>query len=150
MKSGRFMIALVLGLLFSGVGANVYLVYAAARDPSFAVEPAYYEKAVRWDEIQAERQSSAKLGWSVEARLGAEALRVELRDEQGLPVVDAEVELEVFHNARAKERLLSPATPSESGYELPGPFDRPGLWVVRVRARRGPALFVAELEVERS
>lgn len=143
------MIALVLGLLFSGVGANVYLVYAAQRDPSFAVEPAYYDKAVRWDELQAERARSDALGWSARARASGSQLLLELEDAHGRPVADAEVELELFHNARAKDRRQDRARAVEGGYALDAELGRRGRWVVRVRATRAGEVFVTELEVER-
>lgn len=50
-------------LMCGSVGICVMTAVVAARDPSFALEPDYYERALEWDETAAARDASATLGW---------------------------------------------------------------------------------------
>lgn len=135
MKNGTWFPFMLLGLLLVSVGANVYLIIRATNDPSFAVEPEYYEKAVEWDRIQAERAASDRLGWAMDVDAGRDALRIELRDALGRPVEGAEVEVIAFHNARAADRIRAHLLPRGRGvYELERAFGRPGIWEYRFAA----------------
>ena len=51
--------ATLLGAMLLGLGTMAYI---AIDDPSFALEPNYYDKAVHWDRSQAEARSSQALG----------------------------------------------------------------------------------------
>src|SRR5512142_3421766 len=107
-------VAIVILLCVHAIGMIV-VVFVATRDPSFAVEPHSYKKAVDWDSAHAARLASDNLGWSAQIDtdtatdlLGRRRVRCELKDRQGVPVMAATVKLEVFHHARAAERLQVP------------------------------------------
>jgi len=145
---------LLVALLASGVGANLYLLARAVGDPSFAVEPDYYAKAVAWDDHQAQARENVELGWSVQIEVAPAALATgrarvvaKLTDRDGRPIGGATVALEAFHNARAADRLE--ATLSESAvhdYVAEVAIVRPGLWEFRVTARRGGDTYTAVID----
>jgi nitrogen fixation protein FixH len=142
-ERGLWFPLMLVGLLLVSVGANIYLIVRATNDPSFAVEPDYYAKAVAWDELQAERARSEELGWAMSVAAGHDALEVELRDALGRPVDGAEVEVVAFHNARASERIEARLRPRGRGiYEVERSFPRPGLWEYRFTAVRGDDKFL--------
>eukprot|EP00752_Nemacystus_decipiens_P013680 g12133.t1 len=102
--------SVVLGLL----GAHMVFIFTAITlgtgDPSFAVVPDYYEKAVDYDEHKALLAQSAQLGWSVELVpsthadvAGQRELMLRLRDAGDQPVEGAEVRVTGYHLARAGE-----------------------------------------------
>lgn len=135
LKNGAWFPYLIIGLLLLSVGSNVYLLVRATNDPSFAVEPDYYEKAVHWDDHQAARAASDKLGWKIRVDARREMLRIELRDALGRPIDGAEVEVIAFHNARAAERINGLMLPRGRGvYVLERPFARAGIWEYRLAA----------------
>src|SRR5512136_3054494 len=110
MKRGWYWPFLLVGLLAAGVGANVYFLARAVGDPSFAVEPDYYAKAVAWDAHQAQARENADLGWSVtidvapaDLATGRARVVAKLVDRDGRAVPGASVGLEAFHNARAAD-----------------------------------------------
>ncbi|MGF1511674.1 MAG: FixH family protein [Myxococcota bacterium] len=143
MKNGAWFPYMLIGLLLVSVGANVYLIIRATNDPSFAVEPDYYAKAVDWDVQRAEQAASDRLGWNVDMEFTATELRVHLLDSAGIPVDGATVEVEVFHNARAQNRIAAVMRPDGPGeYVLNRPFEREGLWEVRLSAVRRDDRFV--------
>jgi nitrogen fixation protein FixH len=154
MKKGWYWPFLLVGLLAAGVAANIYLLARAVGDPSFAVEPDYYAKAVAWDAHQAQARENADLGWSVvidvsAADLGTGRARVvaKLTDREGRPVTGASVDLEAFHNARAADRLSATlAETAEHDYAADVPVVRPGLWEFRVAANRGAETFTAVVD----
>jgi nitrogen fixation protein FixH len=142
-KDGAWFPYMLVGFLLISVGANIYLVIRATNDPSFAVEPDYYAKAVDWDELQAQRVASERLGWEAAITLGAGELTVTLTDRAGIPVDDARVEVEVFHNARAQDRIIEQLEPVGPGrYTLTRTFARSGLWEIRLSAVRDADRFV--------
>lgn len=142
----------VIGLA-SLIGAAA-LVYHAHSDPSFAVEPGYYQKALRWDEQSAQMRRSQALGWSVRAESGPDGsardrfvLAIRLADAEGQPIEGASVRCIVFANSRAAERLESDAVEAAPGtYEGRVVMPHPGSWMIRVTADKGEDHFVAEIE----
>ncbi len=132
------------GMVFGILGTNMVIVgvtlYAAHSDPSFAVEPHYYERALRWDAAARGARGFEALGWQAAVTragaAGAPTLRVELRDADERPIDGAEVLAEVFHRARAADRVVEPVPGTGAGvYEVPMPLARPGLWEVRLEVR---------------
>jgi nitrogen fixation protein FixH len=127
---------IVVGVLTAQSLLIVTLVTIATRDPSFAVEPAYYEKAVRWDDEARERAHTRELGWTADAAFvpGAGAtLLVVLRDRTGTPLEDATAQAEYFHQARAGERLRATLKSVGDGrYESPAGILRAGVYEVRL------------------
>ncbi len=140
---GRWALAPV-ALLLGCVGGLAAMASIAADDPSFSLEPRYYDKAVHWDQEQARKAESARLGWKLEARVapaerGSKLLAVVTRAD-GSPLTGARVEVEAFANARAGEirRLrLEPGKPGEYAARLDAA--RPGLWEFRFQVEHGGA-----------
>lgn len=150
-KGHLWPVALV-GLLAAGVVTNVAFMVVATRDPSFAVEPDYYRKAVEWDRTMAQEATNAELGWRVAARLepgvgDTPRILATVRDRDGRPVRGARVSVEAFASVRAGEHTnigLAPEGDGVYGAALPGA--RPGLWELRVRVTRGAQVFTQTVE----
>jgi nitrogen fixation protein FixH len=151
MKKGWHWPILLAGLLASGVAANVYFMVRAVSDPSFAVEPDNYAKAIAWDAHQAQAGENATLGWSValavaEPDRGTGRARVvaTLADRDGRRVPGLTVGLTAFHNARASEIVTATLSETaEHAYVADVAVLRPGLWEFRVAATRGTETFTA-------
>jgi nitrogen fixation protein FixH len=142
LKNGAWFPWMLVAILLVSVGANIYLIIRATNDPSFAVEPDYYAKAVDWDRIQAQKAESDALGWNIVVDAGHAELRVELSDRLGQPISGALVEVEAFHNARAADRIRGVMIPRGGGaYAFEGPFERAGIWEYRITATTGDYTF---------
>jgi nitrogen fixation protein FixH len=149
---GWYWPVIIVALLVGGAGANIGLMIVANRDPSFAVEPDYYRKAVEWDRSMAQEARNAALGWRASARLepadaGRARLVALIRDRAGAPVAGAAVVVEAFPSARAREIAsftLAPAA-SAGAYTVMLPRARPGLWELRLRVTRGEEVFTRTL-----
>lgn len=143
MKNGAWFPVFLVALLLVSVGSNIYLLYRATNDPAFAVEPDYYQKAVEWDDHQAEKAASERLGWHLALEAERAGLRVLLTDRLGQPIEDAHLQVVAFHNARAGHRLKGEMVAEGEGYYTwkPG-FDRPGLWEYQLAAVRGEDRFL--------
>lgn len=139
MTISRYWPVAVIGLAAVVLGANFFLVYLAVSDPSFAVEPDYYQKALNWDEHRSQQQSNLDLGWNFKFNLaldrgpdGALELRAILLDRQGVPIDDARITVETFHNAMSGYPLEAHLVSSGQGaYSADLPIRRPGLWEFR-------------------
>ena len=133
------------------MGLNLYFMSWAISDPSFAVEPDYYAKAVAWDAHQAQARDNAELGWSLtldvapaDPGTGSARVVASLIDRDGLPVRGLTVGLEAFHNARASQVVKATlAETAEHGYAADVAVSRPGFWEFRVIAARGTERFTA-------
>ena len=129
--------AVLLAASLAGVGTMASL---AARDPGFALEKNYYERAVHWDELEAQRLTNERLGYHLSLRTEAVSSGVEvvvrLDDRAGIALPDAEVAVEAFANARAanRERLVLRSAPDGS-YRAALANARPGLWEFRCDVR---------------
>lgn len=117
-------------------------------DPSFAVAPGYEQTAERWDALVAERESSRALGWTIELFAvapetgGMPELRLRLVDRNGQPINDAQIELSLFHCARAAEVQEPEVRFLKSGlYAADAKLARSGFWKIRGTARRGDERF---------
>lgn len=137
--------ALLLGSMLTGLGV---MAYVAIDDPSFALEPSYYDKAIHWDAQQAEAEASRELGlrlvMSPLVLTSSGAVDVELRvsDRHGAPFTSAELRLEAFANARAsrvEKLLLSETAPGVYRAQIGAGLR--GLWELRVNVTRGTARY---------
>jgi nitrogen fixation protein FixH len=141
----------IIVLLSVHATAMLVVVFIATRDPSFAVEPNSYKRAVAWDSSQARRRASDQLGWSASIQtsdrvdlLGRRRITCRITDKDGVPVAAATVTLEVFHHARAADRVQVGLSPEENGtYSAELPMKRAGTWEFRIAARRGGELFTS-------
>jgi hypothetical protein len=132
--------------MLAGLGVMASI---ATRDPGFALERDYYQKAVTYDRVIAQRGENARLGWLLQTELGAAApdgstpLSVRVRDAAG-PVVGARVSVEAIRNAAAQRPLdatLAERAPGEYAGNLA--FARGGLWELRLVVERGRERFTA-------
>lgn len=135
------------------IAFDLVVVYLAASDPSFAVEPDYYRKGVEWDKTVAQAQANLALGWSLGLRLdpagpGSVRAILDLKDASGAPLEGAVISVEAFHNARAGQILKASFSPAEGGYAALLPIRRPGLWEFRFQAARGRDFFTCVLQRE--
>ncbi len=146
---------LVVGLIALNMVIVAITVVKATGDESMATEPGYYEKAMGFNAIAAERDASRALGWHARVEIDASSqpavLRVSMRDATGNPVQGCDVQVEAFANTRASKRARVKLVEgkSEPAGRYVGELDvqRNGLWTVRVRATRLEETFVHEEEV---
>ena len=133
-----------------GVGG---MAVVAVRDEHFATEPDYYQKALRWDQMQVQAAENQRLNYRFVLpavvpfdRSGRTTVELKLNDEQGLPVSGAAISGEAFANAYSSD--TSGLTFSE---RAPGVYAailsvrHRGLWVFRLSAQSDSAHFTAEL-----
>lgn len=131
-------------LLLGQLGVLGVTAYLAVADPTFAIEPDYYRKALDWDATAAKRRALAELGWrlqmdvsSLESPLHERAVRLLLHDRDGRPIAEAEVDGEAFHHARAGDRRAIRFQPEGGAYCTTLPVRRAGLWEFRLRIQVG-------------
>ncbi|KAA0216685.1 MAG: hypothetical protein DYG94_08765 [Leptolyngbya sp. PLA3] len=130
----------VIGLLGLNVLVVTVTVIVAGSDPSVAVEPDYYRKALAWDAGRAERRDPGEDGIDVSIqllpdpdRLNAGQVVVSLSRE-GTPIEHARIEAEVFHYARSGERQAVRLVEQGAGvYTGRASLRREGNWEVRLR-----------------
>ena len=154
MKKGWYWPWIIVALLVATAVGQGVMLYAATHDPSMAIEPDYYRKAVDWDTQMAQDSANRALGWTAQASVGgvdangAEVV-VRLGDAGGAAIGGARVRVTAIHNldgARHVEGTL--AERAERSYGARLPLHRPGMWEVRVDAVRGADHFTASLRAE--
>lgn len=151
----RFWPLLVIGLLSGQLLVCSAIIYFANADPSMAVEPQYYEKALAWNHEAAQRERNRRLGWRVKALLessasaGAFDICLTLHDPRDQPIRGATVGVTAFPHLRSRERRsIALQEQADGTYIATLPAARPGLWELRVRASRGSDEFSETLTVE--
>ena len=138
-------VAAILGLT---IALNLWVARLAGSDPSFAIEPDYYQKALHWDDEMAQQRRNAALGWRLEPalapldRAGAR-LTVRLTDRAGAPLPDATLTVEALAVARAAHTVRATLAPDAGGYRAVLPLHTDGEWELRFEARRGDDRFTA-------
>ncbi len=154
MKRGWGWPVAVVAILTATVGLNIWVYRVANDDPSFAVEPDYYQKAVDWDSTLAQRRQNLVLGWHLSPRLDAftprdgALLRVTLTDAGGVPIRDATVRVAAFFNARANDIIDSTLARDSAGYTVRLPVKYGGVWELQFDVHRGAQRFTATSRVE--
>lgn len=148
---GPALIFVIIGACFVGTGL---LISSATRDPSFAVEPDYYDKAVRWEETQEQTAANAELGWVASCSATREApsdhvrLELTLKDRGSAPLRGVKASAVVFASARAAERFEITFVEHEPAmYRAMLDAPRPGVWRVRLRAVADGAIFTSEFDL---
>lgn len=147
------------GIIFVLIGANVVgtatMVFVAAADKTSAVEPQFYDKAVKWNEQSALLRRAGELNWAFEPSVGAQRdakgrreLTLQLRTAEGVALAGARVELEAFHQADSGHRVQSTLEDRGEGrYTARVAADRPGYWELRFKVTRGPESLVKIMSV---
>lgn len=150
MKAGMGWPIGIVAILGASVAANMVMMRIANNDPSFAVEPDYYRKAVFYDSTMAQTHRNLDLGWDVQTSADSivqgkpTRLRVVLRDERARPVLGAVVQASVLFNARANDLTTATLTDEGTGvYSATLPINAPGVWEVRVNATRDTSHFTS-------
>ena len=145
-------VGIVVVLLLFAAG-NIQMMRLASADPSFAVEPDYYRKAVAFDSTMAQQRRNADLGWIVTAAIDRETIpatvSVRLADGTGQPVRDAKVRIDARFNARANDVLTADLTETAPGtYTGRLGVKFAGEWEVRVDAVRAADHFTASARTQ--
>jgi nitrogen fixation protein FixH len=136
------------------VGWNVWLIRVATRDPSFAVEEDYYQRALRWDDELAQRRRNDALGWRLLPSLSviapdSGAMLVVRLDDRARPVDGARVTVRALHIARSAEPLDAVLQASGPGlYQTRLALRRPGIWELRFDVTRAGERFTAGQRLE--
>lgn len=144
----------IVAVLAITVGANFALLWKAGDPTATAIEPDYYRKAVKWDSTMAQARADVALGWHSQAEFGplgpgGAALAVTLTDSAAVPVAGVALHVEAINNVDATRHLSADLVEAAPGrYEGRLPLPRPGLWEVRVTARRGAELFTESLRLD--
>jgi nitrogen fixation protein FixH len=154
MRKGWYWPWIIVALLVATAAGQGVMLYAATHDPSMAIEPDYYRKAVDWDTHMAQDAANRALGWTAQGTVGgveagAAEVVVRLNDAAGASIGGARVRVTAIHNldgARHVEGTL--AERADGLYAARLRFDRPGMWEIRVDAVRGAEHFTASLRTE--
>ena len=125
-----------------GVGS---LAMIAVRDPNFALEPNYYDRALHWDRTQAQAADNQRLAYRIELvpgiaadALGNATLRVRVSDANGRDAKDATVRATAFANAYAAEQTALDFQRMEPGmYAARLTARHLGLWEFRLVVTQG-------------
>jgi len=145
---------IIVGMLLTHTLVMLIFVMVATGDPSHAVIPDYHEKAIAWDDHQAQLAHNEKLGWACEITtdatadiLGQRTLTATLTDANGQPITDAKVRLQSYHHARANQVLDEPLEQDKPGvYSALLKMRRDGLWAFELIAVRDDDTFVYQAD----
>lgn len=152
----RWPIGIVVILATSVLG-NLAFMRLANSDPSFAVEPDYYTRAVAFDTTMQETRLSNALGWTATASIDSVhenqgIVRLKLHDQTNTPVVVDSVRVAAFFNGRANDVTRTMLTVDTSrgrgSYSARIPITHVGQWQLHIDARRGAEHFVTSMRTE--
>jgi len=155
MKRGAWWPIGITTVLATTVAANLWVMRIANDDPSFAIEPDYYQRAITWDSTLAQARQDSILGWRLTPQLqfvaatGTTRISATLTDSLGRPISDAVVKVSALPVARANE--VHEATLAATGAgEYAAQLDarRPGRWELRFDVQAGPTRFTAVARVD--
>jgi len=135
----------VIGLILLGMTMTFGILYASRVDGGPEVIPDYYDRAVVWDDMAAERAASEALGWTASIERPDEGqLRLTVRNADGEPIsgVHGTVTLMRPHRAAAVEVIPFRVDASNSAVDIPVTAHGSGLWDVHIEARRGKDRYV--------
>lgn len=154
MKKGMGWPIGVVVILAATVAGNIGVIVLTKDDPSFAIEPDYYRKAVAWDSTQARIVRSNALAWTVSAQLsedtsGANVLTLQLLDDTGAAVHDAQLTGTLLHVARANDVQSVVFSETSTGlYAATVPMARRGMWELRLAAVRNAEQFQQTVRID--
>lgn len=144
-----FWVGLVLSLLGGQIAFVTVMVYMAATNGTFAVEPDYYQKGLHWDATAAQLRENDRLSWSLGIDIGDDAgtlgertVTCTLRNVDGSPLEGAIIDLVAFPHVRGYERTSATLVAEDGGrYRTTLRFSRKGVWEFRGIVKRGPDTF---------
>lgn len=155
MKRGTWWPIGISVVLATTVAANIWVAKIASDDPSFAIEPDYYQKAIAFDSTLAQDRANVRLGWRLTPDLGVvpgtgkARLSATLTDSAGAPITGAVVKVAALPVARANE--VHEATLAALGageYSAQLDSGRQGQWELRFDVRAGSVHFTDVARVE--
>ena len=155
MKRGAWWPIGITTVLSTTVAANLWVMRIANDDPSFAIEPDYYRKAVTWDSTLAQARQDSILAWRLTPRLqvvaatGKARITATLTDSSGTPIAGAIVKvtaLPVVRSTEVHEATLAPAGAGQYAAELDA--QRPGRWELRFDVQAGSTRFTEVARVD--
>jgi hypothetical protein len=128
----------------------------AVRDPHFATEPDYYQKAVRWDQTQAQAALNLRLGYVITASpvvsfdaQGQATLELTLSNQRGQPVTGARLVGEAFANAYSGAIVDIVFEEGRAGHYLAKFTVRhAGQWVFKVVGNSDGERFTADVRAD--
>jgi len=155
MKRGAWWPIGITTVLATTVAANLWVMRIANDDPSFAIEPDYYQKAITWDSTLAQARQDSILGWRLKPTLeivaatGKTRITAILTDSLGTPISGAMVKLSALPVARAGQVHETTLTAAGAG-EYTGQLDaqRQGRWELRFDVRAGSTRFTEVARVD--
>jgi nitrogen fixation protein FixH len=136
---------------------NVWVAIIAGDDPSFAIEPDYYAKAIAWDSTMAQARRNDTLKWRLAPSWGVfsvdsgTTLKVRLTDSLGAPIRNANIAVSALYVGRAA--LAHTATlhgDGRDGYAVALPVDHAGRWELRFTVERGADRFTSIARLDAS
>ena len=155
MKRGTWWPIAVTTVLATTVAANIWVMRVASDDPSFAIEPDYYRKAIEWDSTLAQARQDSILGWRLTPELrviaatGKTRLSATLTDSTGAPISGAVVRVSALPVARANEvHELTLASAGAGEYSAQLDSRREGQWELRFDVQAGSTRFTEVARVE--
>lgn len=140
-------------ILVSLIGTQLLVLRAVLFDPAHSVETDYYQKAVNWDERQAQQRQRVQLGWQLGVRTESKGNRTELEvhllDREGAELNQLNLSVEAFSNVRSNFRLNQSLEALGGGrYRTQLMPTTKGLWEIRVRVQAEGVDYVESLRRE--
>ncbi|GIW99150.1 MAG: hypothetical protein KatS3mg111_2483 [Pirellulaceae bacterium] len=140
-RARRRWLSIIVGLLALQIAIGVGSIVLAVRDPTVAVTPNYYERAVNWDVTRRARLRTLQLGWKIdyvvlapEKHASQRELRVFVRTADDQPVAELQLFGQAFHHARGNEIHQLQFDEIEAGvYQADVPIVQGGLWQIELR-----------------
>ena len=132
------------------------LVISATMNPAASVAPAGYAEALAWDEQQAARLESDRLGWTLQVTPGDKRdlrgdrlVTFTITDRDGVPVEGADFFITLYHHAHPGNPIAQQVPPSDGSpdYRAKLPLRHSGLWRLSALATHGGARFVSQSDL---
>jgi nitrogen fixation protein FixH len=136
----------IVGLLAANVIAMVILAVTANAGKAQVI-PAYYEQAVRYDDVLAETANSRALGWRVDASIVAGSLDVIVRDANGAAITGATAKVSGYLRTHA-DAPFEIALAGADRYRAALPTSATGWYDLVIIVERGRDRFTRRLSIE--
>jgi nitrogen fixation protein FixH len=151
LQPGTRWIVAIVALLAINVIAGVILAVAATNGHTQVI-PAYYERAVHYDDALDEATRSTALGWRAHAEIVGQAIAVDVRDASGAPLGgsgEAVVRVTGYQRAHASDVIDTALVLGSDGrYHGSLLGARRGVYDVAISVERGHDRFVQRAAIE--
>lgn len=152
-RARRFWTAGIVGLLSLQICVGGAALYLANSDPTVAIIPDYYHKAVNWDATRRSMKLTQQLGWQIDvsvgdAAQGARTISLSLSSDTSHPIDNQRVTAEVYHHACGDEVFeLSFLEAGDGRYWAECPLVQAGLWQVTFQIEGDSGIASESLQV---